>query len=297
MSRTVAGIELGGTKVLVTVGNGPAHYAQPRRIPTTTPDATIAGIVLALEELRNEGWHFDAIGVASFGPVGLDRTQSDYGYILDTPKPGWKRIDVVGTLQRKFGVPVAFDTDVNGAAYGEGLWGASVGCAQHSYITVGTGVGVGICVDGRPLHGMMHPEAGHLLARKNPADSFNGCCEWHGDCVEGLISGPALWKRLGEDPGNVASSHPVWQLVGEYLGQLCAALTLIASPERIVIGGGIGARAEVLSATKESLLRCLNGYLPHEALRSVSSDYLVAPGLDPWSGLMGAIALGFETSR
>jgi fructokinase len=297
MSRTVAGIELGGTKVLVTAGNGPEHHAPPRRIPTTTPPATLGSIVLALEELRDAGWRFDAIGVASFGPVGLDRTRPDYGHILDTPKPDWSRTDVVGTLQHNFGVPVAFETDVNGAAYGEGLWGASVGCAQHAYITVGTGVGVGICVDGRPLHGMMHPEAGHLIARKHPADSFNGCCHWHGDCVEGLISGPALWKRLGADPGNVASSHPVWQLVGEYLGQLCAALTLVASPERIVIGGGIGARPEVLTATKESLVRCLNGYLAHDALKSVSSDYLVAPGLGTLSGLMGALALGVEETR
>jgi fructokinase len=292
MNSMAAGIEIGGTKALVTVGEGPSHHAPPRRIPTATPDVTLAGIVAALEELRDEGWKFDAIGVASFGPVGIDRTHSDYGYILDTPKPGWSRTDVVGVLARKFGVPVAFETDVNGAAYGEGLWGASRGCDQHAYITVGTGVGVGICVDGRPLHGMMHPEAGHLPARRNPADDFSGTCPWHGDCVEGLISGPALWKRLGQDPGEVSPSHPVWPLVGEYLGQLCAALTLIVSPRRIVIGGGIGARPEVLSFSRESLVRCLNAYISHEVLTFRPQDYLVAPGLGQWSGLMGALALG-----
>ena len=296
MNSDAAGIELGGTKALVTVGSSAERHAPARRIPTTTPEVTLAGIIEALGELRDEGWNFDAIGIASFGPAGLDRTRSDYGHILATPKAGWSNVDIVGTLQKRFHVPIAFETDVNGAAYGEGLWGASRDCAQHAYITVGTGVGVGICVDGRPLHGLTHPESGHLLLRRHRSDTFAGSCPCHGDCVEGLISGPALWKRLGRDPGEVAPSHPVWSLVGDYLGQLCAVLTLVASPRRIVIGGGVGARPEVLQFTSESLRRCLNGYISHEALAPDSTNYLVAPGLGPWSGLMGALALGLATA-
>ena len=291
MSQRHAAVELGGTRVAVMVGEGPGRCSDVVRLPTSDPQKTFSSIVAALEGLKAQGWDFESVGVACFGPLELDRSGKSYGRVLATPKPGWTGADVVGVLAAGLGVPVVIDTDVNAAAVGEGRWGACQGLGQHAYITAGTGVGAGVCVGGAPLHGLLHPEAGHLRPIRDPVlDPFAGLCVWHGDCIEGLASGPAIAERVGRDPAGLEPDHPVWQLAGGYLGQLCAALALIVSPQRIVLGGGVGRRPKVLEAARSSLALQLGGYLARPRTDEFEA-YVVGPALGSDSGLYGALAL------
>ena len=281
----IAGIELGGTKVVVAAGTGPDDLTLPVRIPTTDPASTMAAIIGALEGLGP----FDAIGIASFGPLCLDPADPDGLRITQTPKPGWAQTLLVAPLAKRFGVPVYLDTDVNGAALGEGRWGAAQGLADFAYITVGTGIGVGLVVNGAPVHGLLHPEAGHILVRRDPVkDPFTGHCPFHGDCLEGLASGPAIAARVGRPAEELADDHPVWALVGDYIGQLCANLLLVTSPRRIILGGGVGQRADVRKAALEAARAHLGGYLQSPVL---AGDFIVAPGLGDRAGVLGALTI------
>lgn len=282
----VVGIELGGTKVVVAAGTGPDDLSAIRRIPTTDPVTTLAAIIHALEDLRP----FDAIGIASFGPLCLDPTDPAGLRITNTPKPAWSQTALVAPLADRFGVPVHLDTDVNGAALGEGRWGAARGMRDFAYITVGTGIGVGLVVNGAAVHGMLHPEAGHLLVRRDPLkDPYAGHCPFHGDCLEGLACGPAIAARVGQPAEQLGDDHPVWPLVGDYIGQLCASLLLITAPRRIILGGGVGQRPGVLRAAEQAMRQHLAGYLQSPAF---DADIIVPPGLDNLSGVLGAIVVG-----
>lgn len=279
-----AGIELGGTKVMVAAGSGPGDLTDTIRIPTTDPATTLDAILSALGAFGP----FDAIGVASFGPVCLDPDDPGGLRITNTPKPGWSQTPIAAPLAARFGVPVVLDTDVNGAALGEGRWGAARGLNDFAYITVGTGIGVGLVVNGRPVHGLLHPEAGHLLVRRDPvADPYTGHCPFHGDCLEGLACGPAIAAREGRPAEQLADDHPVWPLVGDYIGQLCASLALITSPRRIILGGGVGQRPGVRAAADVAMRRHLGGYIPLPG----PDGFIVEPGLGNLSGVLGAIAL------
>jgi len=288
----VAAIEMGGTKVSLTVGTGPGDCIPPIVFPTTTPDETLKTILVQLSALRAVR-PFDRVGVASFGPLGVDPTRSDWGRIGSTPKPGWSGADVAGVLGR-LNLPIVIETDVNAAAMGERRWGAGIGLDSLAYVTVGTGVGVGLVIDGRPVHGLAHPEAGHLRVRRLPGDDFPGRCPWHADCLEGMICGPALAERRGVAGQMLVDNDPVFDLAGSYLGQALAGVVLVASPQMIVVGGGVGARAAVLAAALSSLRVELNGYvadLPREG------DYVVRPGLGDYSGLFGAMTLARQMDR
>jgi len=236
-----------------------------------------------------------AIGVGSFGPVELDRTSPQYGYIVRTPKPGWAMTDVAGTLAREFDCPIGFDTDVNAAAIGEHRWGAARDVADLVYVTVGTGIGGGVLVDGKPLHGLLHPEIGHVFPRRHPLDAgFQGTCPFHGDCLEGLASGPAILARSGTSLDRLPETHPQWEIQADYLGQMCQALVLTVSPRRIIMGGGVMNQLRLLPLIHGRLQHWLQGYIDRQELLGPAGSYIVGPGLGAQAGVLGALALGLD---
>jgi fructokinase len=286
----LAGVELGGTKSIAALARD-GVILQSERWPTgDDAQATLS---------RINDW-FDsapfsepvaAIGIGSFGPLCLDPASSDYGRIVNTPKPGWAGVDVLGRLAGGRNVPAGFDTDVAGAALAEGRWGASTGCSVHVYLTIGTGIGGGVVVDGKPLHGLLHPEIGHIRIRRTASDSFPGICPFHGDCLEGLASGPAIAARAGLPAEALSGTDPVWENVADHLAELMAMLILTLSPQRIVIGGGVAqGHSALLPRVHIATARRLAGYLagldPH-ALEAI----IVPPALGDKAGILGAIAL------
>ncbi|MDZ5645588.1 ROK family protein [Nitrospirillum sp. BR 11828] len=305
--KRIGAIELGGTKAIVgaAVMDGTARpkSIDTVRIPTTSPQETLARCADTLRDLAGRMGGLDAVGIASFGPLQLDPRRPGYGAITRTPKPGWTGAPVRDTLAgalrdlKPGGVPVAIDTDVNGAALGEGRWGAAQGLDSHVYVTVGTGIGVGVVVGGRPQHGLVHPEGGHLLVRRDPArDPYTGHCPYHGDCLEGLACGPAIEARVGRPATDLADDHPVWDLVGDYLGQMAANLLFTLSPQRIVIGGGVAARPGLLGSVRHHAHRHIGGYIDHPLVTGDLTDFIVPPGLDGESGMAGALALGWDAA-
>jgi fructokinase len=283
----LAGVELGGTKCVATLASGPDEVADRRVVRTTSPAETLATLDHILADWAQTE-RFAALGIASFGPVDLDPASPSWGHITSSPKPGWQRIDVARRLGDPFGVPVAFDTDVNGAAFAEIAWGAGKGLADFAFVTVGTGVGVGLIVNGRPTRGFQHCELGHIRVPRIAGDDFPGVCPFHGGCVEGLAAGGAIRARSGsDDPSAIAADHPLWDSVAHSLAQLCHAIVCAAAPRRIAIGGGVVSGQPHLLSRIEPLLRdSIAGYmaLPEGPL-------VTAPGLGDAAGPMGPIAL------
>lgn len=290
------GIELGGTKVVVAAGLSPETLSPLIRLPTTDPHSTMAATVAALRGLEATHGVCQAIGVASFGPIRLDRHAPDYGTILDTPKLPWRNFNVLAPLREAFpNIALALDTDVNGAALAEARWGAGQGLDVLAYITVGTGVGAGFFVHGRPLHGFLHPEAGHMLVRRDDEqDPFAGICPNHGDCLEGLICGPSVQRRLGVKGETVSDHHPVWPQIGSYLAQLFHNLTVIAAPQRIIVGGGVGLKSSVLDSARNAYVNLLGGYYRNIPDLAAAQELIVPAGLSDRAGVLGAIALAAE---
>lgn len=284
----VAGVELGGTRCVCTLAAGPDPIEDQRILATGPPEETLA----AIEAILAEWWQrqaFAAVGLASFGPLDLDPASAAFGSIAATPKPGWQGVDLVRRLGGPFPVPVAFDTDVNGAAAAELAWGVGRGMADFAYVTVGTGVGVGLIVDGKPVRGFRHCELGHIRVARLPGDEWPGACLYHGDCVEGLASGPAIARRLGgADPAALPPDHPVWDIVADALAQLCHAIVCAAAPRRIAIGGGVAAgQPHLLPRVERRLMASLAGYMEPPGER----PYVTAPGLGAAAGPLGPIAL------
>jgi fructokinase len=292
-ARLVGAVEAGGTKFVCAVGDERGVLLAETRFPTAEPSSTLAKVCDFLVENSRAFGDLCAIGIASFGPVVLDRASSSYGHIANTPKAGWSGTDMIGALGRHFPCPIGFDTDVNAAALAECRWGAGRGLDNLVYLTVGTGIGGGVLIRGAPLHGLSHPEIGHIRPRRHPLDqSFPGVCPFHGDCVEGLASGPAILARTGSELQHLPADHVQWEIEADYLGQLCAQLVLTLSPQRIVLGGGVMSQERLLPAIRLNLQRGLAGYVDRSEILAAIDTYVVPPALGIRSGILGALALG-----
>lgn len=285
------GVEAGGTKWLCVVGRGDDVVAE-LRVPTTTPAATLDAVVRFFREQQSTHGPIAAFGIGSFGPLDLHPASPRFGHITATPKPGWADTDVVGAVRRAFGVPVAFDTDVNAAALGEWRYGAARGLDTFIYLTVGTGIGGGGLVGGRVMHGLVHPEMGHVRVPHDlAADPFPGACPFHGDCLEGLASGPAMTARWAVAPDALPPGHPAWALEARYLGLALHGFVCTLSPQRIVIGGGVLEQPRLLPLVREELGRLLNGYIQAPELLTGLDRYVVPPALGRRSGVVGALVM------
>lgn len=293
LSPLLAAVELGGTKCIAVLARDRTIVDRAQWPTGSDPRATLGAMsdwlrkAVAIEPVA-------ALGIASFGPLVLDPNAADYGRIVNTPKPGWSGTDVVKPLAAAVRAPVALDTDVAGAALAEGRWGAAQGCSTHVYLTVGTGIGGGVVIDGKPHHGAFHPELGHIRVRRRADAEFHGICPAHGDCLEGLASGPAIALRTGRPAEQLAPDHPIWDNVADEIAELVAILVLTLAPQRIVIGGGVGhGQPRLLTMIRGATARALAGYLPgHE---SAALERLVVPaGLGADAGVLGAVALALR---
>jgi len=291
-TRIFGAIEAGGTKFVCAVGNAQGDILAQTRFPTGEPTYTLATMLDFLKKQQDNFGAYAAIGLGCFGPLELDAASPRYGHILRTPKLGWSETDVVGPIAQEFSCPIGFDTDVNGAALAEHTWGSARDVEDLVYLTVGTGIGGGVIVNGKTITGLMHPEVGHLFPRRHPLDAnFKGICPFHDDCLEGLASGTAIMARTGSSLDQLDISHPQWQIEADYLGQLCAQLVLTVSPRRIVIGGGVMSQTRLLPMIREQTLHWLHGYIDRREITTGVDGYIVLPGLGANAGVLGALAL------
>jgi fructokinase len=283
------GFEVGGTRCACAVGTAPDDVRALTRFDTTTPDTTLARAIGFFEPYRDE---LTALGIGAFGPLDLHPGSPRFGSITSTPKPGWAYTDLVGTLRRALGLPVALDTDVNAAALGEYRWGAAQGLDTFVYLTVGTGIGGGAMVNGRLLHGLLHPEMGHVrIPHDRQADPFAGLCPYHADCLEGLASGPAIAARWGQPAQTLPPEHAAWSLQARYLALGLTTIICTLAPQRLILGGGVMQQSHLFPRLRSEVRTLLNNYVQVPALHSRIDTYIVPPGLGDRAGVLGAIAL------
>lgn len=286
----IGALEAGGTKMVVAITNENGVIYDTKRIPTTMPEETFAEIIGYFKECEKRVGKLDAIGVASFGPIGVDKNKANYGKILDTPKEGWAGFDILGCLKETFDIPIGIHTDVTGSALGEINFGSSKGIGSVAYITVGTGIGVGLVIDGKPVSGMLHPEAGHMLISPVDGDENNCVCPFHKNCLEGLASGPSIMKRYGISADKLTDNDKVWELEAEYLSTAIANLVLTVSPERVILGGGVMHQLKLFSIIRKKVLEKLNGYLKTPELSDIDS-YIVPASLPDTQGILGCVVI------
>jgi len=295
LNKLFGAIEGGGTKFICAVGTSPDDIRRETRIPTTTPDETLGQVVSFFQEAERTLGKLSAMGIATFGPVDPNPDSPTYGFVLATPKPGWSNANVLGMLRSKFEIPIIFELDVNGSAMGEWTWGAAKGLDTFIYLTVGTGIGGGVVANGELLHGLLSPEMGHILiSHDKERDPFEGACPFHKDCFEGLASGPALEKRWGQKAETLPLEHPAWELEAHYVALALVNYIVTLSPQRIVIGGGVGGREDLLPLIRKNVQEILNGYVQSPAITERIGEYIVLPGLGGRSGMLGALALAKE---
>jgi fructokinase len=286
-------IEAGGTKFVCAVGTGPDDL-ESVRIPTTTPSATLDA---AIEFFRARRSGLSAVGIASFGPVDLNPESWTYGYITSTPKAGWRNCDIAGAVRKSLDLPVGFDTDVNGAALGEARWGAAQGLSDFVYLTVGTGIGGGAITHGRVLHGLVHPEMGHIrVPHDRNRDPFDGCCPFHGDCLEGLASGPAIQARWGISAREMPATHPGVLLEANYLALGLATWVCTLSPQRIVLGGGVMRQPHLFPLVRQKLLELLNHYVQASEITECIDRFVVPAALGGRAGVLGGLVLAEQAA-
>ena len=289
-AKVYGGIETGGTKFVCAVGTGPEDLTTTQ-FATTIPDESI-GKAIDFFKCNGRLKQLAAIGIASFGPLDLDKDSSTYGHITTTPKDSWSNTDIAGKIGSQLSVPTAIDTDVNGAALGEQVWGAAKGLDTFIYLTIGTGVGGGGMVNGGLMHGLLHPEMGHMRVPHDwQKDPYRGCCPFHGDCLEGLASGGAIELRWGQSPEKLPLDHPAWDLEAWYLALAVYNLICIMSPQRTIIGGGVMKNAGVMPAVRRRVVHLLNGYIRSQAITKDIDGYVVSPALGDLAGVIGALEL------
>jgi fructokinase len=287
------GIEAGGTKWVCVVGTEPGALQAEVIFPTTTPGATIGE---AIAFFRAHG-NLAAIGIGSFGPVDVHPTSPTWGFITTTPKPGWQHTDLGQAIRGALGVPLSFDTDVNAAALGEQRWGAAQGLDTFVYLTVGTGIGGGALVSGRLLHGLLHPEMGHMrIPHDWERDPFAGTCPYHSDCLEGLASGPAIEARWKQRAETLAPDHPAWALEAHYLALALVNLIYTLSPRRIILGGGVMSQPHLFPLLRRAVSELLGGYIQAPAITEAIDAYIVPPGLGRYAGVAGALVLAQQAA-
>ncbi len=290
----VGGIEAGGSKFVCLVGGGPDTIAARVEFPTASPREMIGRVVEFFRAQAN-AQPLAAIGIASFGPLDLDPRSPRFGYLTSTPKSGWQDVDLVGPVRKALGLPVALDTDVNAAALGEKRWGAARDVETFVYLTVGTGIGGGGMVEGRLIHGVLHPEMGHMrIPHDRQADPFAGSCPFHGDCWEGLAAGPAIEARWGTKAEHLPADHRAWRLEAHYLALGLANLICVLSPQRIILGGGVMQRAGLLPLIRQDTLELLNGYIQVAAILDHIDEFIVPARLGANAGALGAMALALD---
>ena len=285
----IGGLEAGGTKMVCAIGDEMGNIMEKKVIPTGTPEDTMPQII---DFYRGKG--MEAIGIGCFGPVDLNRKSSTYGYIKQSTKLPWIDYDMVGTVKRELQIPVGFDTDVNGAVLGEAVWGAARGLDSAIYITVGTGIGVGVYMEKKLLHGLMHPEAGHVLLSRHPEDHYKGHCPYHSNCAEGLAAGPAVEERWGQKAVDLADREDVWEMEAYYMAQAITDYILSYSPEKVILGGGIMHQKKLYGMIRNKTRELLNGYIAREEILNGMEDYIVEPALGDEAGIKGALCLGRE---
>ena len=282
-------LEAGGTKMVCAIGDEQGNILERISIPTLEPEKTMPAII---DFFKNK--NISALGIGCFGPVDLDRKSATYGYITTTPKLPWKNYDIVGVCEKELGVPVGFDTDVNASALGEATWGCTKDLSNSIYITVGTGIGVGVIIDRKPYHGMLHPEGGHILLARHPQDPMEkGVCPYHELCLEGLASGPAIAARWGKPGAELADRKEVWELEAYYLAQAICSYIMILSPERIIVGGGVSHQEQMMPMIRKEVERQMGGYIQAKGMKDLD-HYIVLPSLNDNQGIKGGLKLAMD---
>ncbi|TVY03278.1 ROK family protein [Cohnella terricola] len=286
----IGAVEAGGTKFVCGIGNEKGEVFERISFPTEQPEKTLAQVV---EYFRDK--QIESLGIGSFGPINIDRSSPQYGNVTTTPKPGWSNFPVLTELKKSIDVPIGWDTDVNAAALGEATWGAAQGSDSCLYYTIGTGVGVGVYAEGRMVHGLVHPEGGHVLTRRHPDDTYGGKCPYHGDCLEGMAAGPAIEARWKVKGSELPVDHPAWEMEAFYIGEALISAILLLSPKKIILGGGVMHQMQLFPLIRDHVRNGLKGYVASSALEEGGIDnYIVPPGLGDNAGLCGSIALGLR---
>jgi len=290
MSKLYGGIEAGGTKFVCAVGTNPDDLIETR-FATTTPEKTISQAAAFFKKYHSKK-PLATVGIGSFGPINLHPDSPSFGYITSTPKENWAETDIVGMLKKELNIPIAFNTDVNAAAFGEFHWGAAQGLSDFIYLTIGTGIGGGGMVNGGLLGGMVHPEMGHIFIPRHTKDIYEGKCPYHkNQCFEGLASGPAIEARWGKSAKFLELDHKAWELEAYYISSALANYICTLSPQRIILGGGVMEQKQLLPMIHKSVKEILNGYIQADEILDHIEDYIVLPGLGNQAGILGALAL------
>ncbi len=291
MNTFIGGIEAGGTKFVCAVSNADSlgEILLEERFETSDSETMLAKAVSFFQNAADKGMPISALGIGTFGPAGVNPKLNNYGQILATPKEGWAGTDFLGVFKEAFpDVAISFDTDVNAAALGEGSQGAAVGLDSYVYITIGTGIGGGVVINGKMIKGYLHPEIGHIYVHKQEGDDFAGCCPFHTNCIESLASGTAINERWEMPAQEMAKDHPAWKLEAKYIAALCQTLTAVISPQRIILGGGVMQQTHLLAMIRAEFESLINGYW------DIPDDYIVTPELGNHAGIIGCLKLARE---